>query len=130
MGNPKIPIDLLVEKGNKHLTKSEIEERKNTEIKADADKIFAPAFLKTKKQKERFDYLSTELQKVKIIANLDVELLGRHVLLEEQYYLIQKEISKADILSDDYYKLLIKQSKIFTMLDKTTTQLGLNIDVI
>lgn len=127
MGRPKQPIDLVLLKGNKHLTKEEIEERKNTEVKADADNIFAPTSLRTKKQKDRFTYLAEQLLNCNILTNLDVEGLGRYILLEEQYNKITKVISKTDILSDDYDKLLIKQTKIFSMLDKSSNELCLNI---
>lgn len=127
MGRPKQPVDLVILKGNKHLTKSEIEERKNDEVKADADNIFAPLTLRTKKQKERFNYLSEQLLNANIMSNLDVEGLARYVVLEEQYNKITKAISKVDILSEDYDKLLIKQTKIFQMLDKVNNELCLNI---
>lgn len=127
MGNSKLPISLLIAKGNKHLTKLEIEERQNSEVIADAENIFAPAFLRTKKQKDKFNYLAEQLLNAKIIANLDIETLGRYILLQEQYNQIAKLISKTDIISDDYDKLLAKQTKIFSMLDKVANELGLNI---
>ncbi|AJA42856.1 phage terminase small subunit P27 family [Clostridium tetani] len=126
MGRPKQPVDLVLLNGKKHLTKEEIEQRKNSEVKADIDKIEAPSRL-TKKQKERFNYLADELLKANIMANLDVESLARYVCLEEQYNKITKKINKIDILSDDYDKLLIKQTKVFGMLDKLSNQLCFNI---
>lgn len=127
MGRPKQPVDLVILKGNKHLTKSEIEERKNSEVKADADNIFAPSTLRTKKQKERFNYLAEQLLKANIFTNLDVEGLARYVILEEQYNKVTKAIAKVDIISEEYDKLLIKQTKIFQMLDKVSNELCLNI---
>jgi P27 family predicted phage terminase small subunit len=127
MNDTRMPIELLVEKGKKHLTKAEIEERKSTEVKVDADKIFAPGFIRTKKQKERFEFLSQELLNAKILGNLDCELLGRYILLEEQYNKIVKVISKTDIISDEYDKLLQKQNKVFQMLDKASNELGMNM---
>lgn len=127
MGRPKEPIDLVMLKGNKHLTKDEIEERKNSEVKVDTDNVFAPPTLKGKKLKDRFNYLAEQLLNASIMTNLDVEGLARYVTLEEQYNKITKAISKVDILSDDYDKLLIKQGKIFQMLDKAGNELCLNI---
>jgi hypothetical protein len=37
MARPRQPIELVVSNGKKHLTKSEIEERKKSEVKAPAD---------------------------------------------------------------------------------------------
>ncbi|MBU3135055.1 phage terminase small subunit P27 family [Clostridium gasigenes] len=127
MANNKQPVDLILLKGNKaHLTKEEIEHRKNTEVKCDVDNIIPPTYL-LKVQKERFSYLAEQLLNAKIIANLDVETLAKYVLLEEQYRKIQKTISKMDIMSDDYDKLLIRQSKVFAMVDKLGNSLCLNI---
>ena len=42
MAGKKQPIELVVANGKKHLTKSEIEERKSQEIQAPNDKIKAP----------------------------------------------------------------------------------------
>lgn len=125
-GRPKQPIDLVVLNGKKHLTKDEIEERRNSEVKADIDNVEAPSHL-TKKQTERFNYLSSELLKAKIFTNLDVESLARYVVLEEQYNKITKALNKLDILSDEYDKLLIKQTKTFQMLDKLNDKLCFNI---
>lgn len=127
MSRPKEPVDLVILKGNKHLTKAEIEERKSKEVKADADNIFAPPSLKTKKLKDRFNYLAEQLLNCNIISNLDVESLARYVLLEEQYNKITSLLNKTNILSDEYDGLLIKQTKTFTMLDKTSNELCLNI---
>ena len=50
MARPREPIDLIVAKGRKHLTKQEYEDRKNSEIIAPADNVKAPPFL-TKKER-------------------------------------------------------------------------------
>lgn len=57
-GNQKQPINLILAKGKKHLTKAEIEERQKTEIKTDHINVTAPEYL-TDEQKKSF----IELQK-------------------------------------------------------------------
>lgn len=57
-GNQKQPINLILAKGKKHLTKAEIEERQKTEIKTDYINVTAPEYL-TDEQKKSF----IELQK-------------------------------------------------------------------
>ena len=52
MARPRQPIELVVAKGKKHLTKSEIEQRKNSEVKANSDKIKPPQNL-IKNEKKR-----------------------------------------------------------------------------
>ena len=45
MARPREPVDLVVLKGKKHLTKAEIENRTSKEAKAPSDKIRAPSYL-------------------------------------------------------------------------------------
>ena len=45
MGRAKQPIALIVAKGNKHISKKDIEERKKTEVKADTDNVNPPETL-------------------------------------------------------------------------------------
>lgn len=45
MARPRQPVDLLLVKGKKNLTKKEIEERRKQEIKAPDDKVKAPSYL-------------------------------------------------------------------------------------
>ncbi|MFC8150354.1 hypothetical protein ACFUP3_11670 [Bacillus paralicheniformis] len=46
MARPRQPVDLLLVKGKKNLTKQEIEERRKQEIKAPNDKVKAPSCLR------------------------------------------------------------------------------------
>ena len=60
MTGQRQPIELILAKGSKHLTKKkkkkrEIEERKSSEVKPITDDIFPPPYLSTKKQKAEFD---------------------------------------------------------------------------
>lgn len=127
MGRTKQPVDLILLNGKKHLTKEEIKERKESEVKADTDKVEAPSHLTTKKQKERFDFLAQQLLNANIMTNLDVETLARYVKLEEQYNNISKKITRMNVLNLQYDSLLKKQTKVFSMLDKLNNQLCFNI---
>ena len=126
MSSNKQPIELVIANGKKHLTKEEIEQRRNEEVKPNTDNIVAPDHL-LKAQAERFDYLAEQLIYAKIMTNLDVENLARYVVLEQQYAKVSKKINSTDIMSTEYDKLLAKQSKVFIMLDKLSNQLCLNI---
>lgn len=55
MAGQRQPIELVLAKGSKHLTKKEIEERKSSEVKPITDDIFPPPYLSTKKQKGKWD---------------------------------------------------------------------------
>jgi len=52
MPRPREPVNLLVEKGRKHLTKAEIEDRLESEVSAPSDKIEAPSYLTPELQAE------------------------------------------------------------------------------
>lgn len=128
VGRPRQPTDLIIAKGKKHLTKEEIEQRKNSEVVANSDNIFAPSHL-TKKQKERFSYLAEEMLDIHILTNLDVESLARYVTLEEAYIKISKALSKLNVViqGDEFDKMLTRQTKIHVMLTKSASELGLTI---
>ena len=72
MARPRQPIDLIVAKDKKHLTKAEIEERRATEVTPCADDLTAPSYL-TAKQKKHFDKLAAQLVKIKIMGETDAK---------------------------------------------------------
>ena len=80
MARPREPVDLIAAKGRKHLTIAEYVERKNAEITAPADKVKPPDFL-LKKEKEKFDELAKQLVDLKIMTNLDCDVLARYINL-------------------------------------------------
>ena len=84
MARPRQPIDLIVAKGKKNLTKAEIEERRSSEVQPCTDDITAPSSL-TASQKKRFNKLAGQLQKIKIMGETDVETLARYVVIQEHY---------------------------------------------
>jgi hypothetical protein len=51
MAGQRQPTDLVVMKGKKHLTKAEIEARKNAEVVAPNDKVKPPAYLTPEQKK-------------------------------------------------------------------------------
>ena len=51
MSGQRQPIELVLAKGNRHLIKKKIEERKSSEVKPIADDISPPPYLSTKKKK-------------------------------------------------------------------------------
>lgn len=97
MAGQRQPIDLLVVKGKKHLTKAEIEERQRTEVKAPADKVTAPAYL-TPSQKKMFKKIVKELRAVNLISNLDVDALARLVIAQEKYIEVTQELQNQPLM--------------------------------
>lgn len=126
VARPRQPTDLLILKGKKHLTKKEIEERKNSEIKAPADKVEAPSYL-PKKLQEEFNRIAGELIDIGIMSNLDTEALARFLIAEYQYQKVAKKSIKMSPENDKYMDMLLKQEKLFKMARQAASDLGLTI---
>lgn len=99
MAGQRQPTDLVVMKGKKHLTKAEIEERKNAEVTAPNDKVRPPAYL-TPEQKKKFRKLAKELLEIKLIANVDCDALARLLIAQEQFIEITEEIQRTPLMVD------------------------------
>lgn len=126
MGNPKMPVDLLVFKGKKHLTKQEIEERKEAEVKPNVDKIKPPAYLTTAQKKE-FNKIAKELQAIGIISNLDVDSLARLIQVQELYLKVMEQVQTLSPLDEEFGLLLKHQDKLFKSVRSAAKDLGLTI---
>lgn len=128
MARPRQPIELIQAKGRKHLVKEEIERRKATEVNPIADDIAAPAYL-TKAQAGRFDKISGQLQKLKIMGETDVDALGRYIVANDLYINAVKQLRKKETKSDPV--LFDKWSKIqdryFNQCRAAANDLGLSI---
>ena len=84
MARPRQPIEVIEARGKKHLTKAEIEERKNSELKVDLKNIEIPNYLSSKLKKE-FEDIASKLLHVGIMTELDEDTLGRYLLAKEKY---------------------------------------------
>lgn len=91
MAGAKQPIELVIANGKKHLTKAEIEDRRNTEPKPCTDDLKAPAYL-TAPEKKRFNKLAAQLVKLKIMGETDVETLARYVTAQGLYEQAVKDL--------------------------------------
>lgn len=142
MARPREPIDFVAAKGRKHLTEAEYEERKNAEVTAPADKIKPPAFL-TKKEREKFEEIAEQLIGIKIMTNLDCDVLARYVQAESEYVKITKQLKKVKFsvdkereaseekqLAEQYgrYDYLCKiQNRLMKACNENARELGLTI---
>ena len=93
MGRPREPIQLIQAKGATHLTKREIEDRLSREPQPCTDEIAAPAFLSTK-LKKRFDKLASQLCKLNLMGETDVDTLARYVVAQEAYEQAVKSLAQ------------------------------------
>ncbi|SDY86218.1 phage terminase small subunit P27 family [Thermoactinomyces sp. DSM 45892] len=149
MARPPQPIDLIVYKGRKNVTKEEVKERKKREVKAPSDKVKAPSYLPTHLKKE-FTKISKQLIEVGIMSNLDIDALARYLLSREMYIRISDQLLQTDLTitkvkekKDDqgnvieeiteievnktYSKLLINQDRLFKQCRVAAADLGLTI---
>ena len=97
MAGQRLPLELVQARGSKHLTKAEIQERQEREIKPIAENIIAPAYL-TKKQKDEFYKIADQLKKLKILGETDVDALARYITAKDMYENAVKQMRKKEIL--------------------------------
>lgn len=126
MGRPRQPVELLQAKGKKHLTKAEIELRKQTQIEGETDNIEPPDYL-TKKQKDRFFELANELIKIEIMKNTDCDCLARYIIAEGLYIKFTKMLSKSNDDVFEIRELSNLQDRYFRQCRNAANDLGLSI---
>lgn len=83
-GNQKEPIELIIAKGKKHLTKAEIEDRVNNEIKVNFTDVEPPNYLSVE-QKQEFLKISNILLKIGIMSELDEDCLAHYLIANTNY---------------------------------------------
>ena len=128
MAGPRLPLELVQARGSKHLTKAEIRERQEREIKPITDNIIAPDYL-TKKQKEEFYKISSQLEKLKIMGETDVDALSRYIVANDLYINAVKQMRKKEVKSDPYrLEAWSKiQERYFKQCRSSANDLGLSI---
>lgn len=130
MARPREPIDLVIAKGKKHLTKAEIEERRSQEINVPYKEIKPPKYL-NKKQKKKFKEIATKLLAIGIYSELDEDTLGRYLIAQDLYLHYTEEINKY-LIADNLHAFVLKdiqgmQDKAFKQARQCARDLGLTI---
>jgi P27 family predicted phage terminase small subunit len=126
MSKNKQPVDLIMLKGKKHLTKEEVKKRQKTEVKAPLSTPEAPKHLKAD-QKRSFDQTAKKLYDVGIMSELDSDILAFYIDSYTKYLEYNKmvtatirKINKAKVADrSDYYEEL---SRLEGLRDKTIKQ--------
>lgn len=151
MARPRQPVDLLLYKNQKNLTKSEIEERRQQEVKAPADKIRAPSYL-PKDLRRDFKKIADQLVEIGIMSNLDIDALCRYLIARKLYLQVtdalinRSPVAQNEVVEEDkvdgelirnvtikesasgiYSDLLINQDKLFKQCRQAASDLGLTI---
>lgn len=136
MAQTKQPYQVILGNNNRrHLSKAEIQERKDSEIKVDSDKVKPPAYL-SKELKKEFKKLADELLKVKLISNLDVDLLARYLILRQEFIEVSDKIQQepimtkygeSEIINGNYRHLITAQTKLTKEIRSAAMDLGLSL---
>ena len=142
-GKPREPIELILAKGKKHLTKNEIEQRKNTEINTENYKNVKPPNYLSKTQKKEFNEIADKLVNIGIMSELDEDCLARYLISKDNYLKFTKLLNIAfknktskknqdnieiqKILSNEIECNLINQDRAFKQCRQCATDLGLTI---
>ncbi|WP_299997622.1 phage terminase small subunit P27 family [uncultured Clostridium sp.] len=130
MPNVREPIEVIMKKGKKNLTKEEIATRMNQELKVDSESISIPEFLPSKFKKQ-FLAMSERLQKVYNFTDLDTDLLARYFIAKDFYNRYNKKLrTEFDRKKVDFS--LIKdiqnsQDKAFKQMRACANDLGLSL---
>lgn len=128
MGRNKQPVELVIAKGKKHLTKDEIKYRNDSEVKPITDNIKAPCYL-TVKQKKQFDDIANKLIKLKIMGETDIDALARYIISNDLYINTVKQLRRKAVQND--IDTLVKwsnlQDKFFKQCRTCASDLGLTI---
>lgn len=128
MAGQRQPLALIEAKGAKHLTKAEKAEREAREVKPCTDDITPPPYL-AKKQKEEFERIAAQLNKLKILGETDVDTLARYILSRDTYIKLTKQIQRKAILEDPILldKYMKNQDRAFKQCHTAAKSLGLTI---
>lgn len=130
MAGPRQPIELVVAKGKKHLTKKEIAERERLEPKPqdDGPNIRAPAWL-PEDLREEFNELRTRLVKALNFCKLDRDALGMYLVARRSFLAAAKladtAIDKKDVDGAKDWGLV--QDRYFKQARNCASDLGLSI---
>lgn len=130
-GRNKQPLSVILGKGrSNHLTKDVIAKRQEQEekVKGFTDNIVAPTYL-TAAQKKEFDRISSELVRLKIFSNLDVDSLARYIDSRDQYINLVKLIRKVKATDDfkKYAQMQRSKNYLFGECRSAASDLGLTI---
>ena len=142
MAGARQPIQLVMAKGKKNLTKKEIADRLATELAPCPDDLTPPSYLKAS-EKKRYKKIALQLDKLGILGETDTETLARYVTAQSQYEKTTKElrslmgaspkatsptyIEELGLWIDTQEKLSKLQNRYFTQAQTAATALGLTI---
>lgn len=136
MARKAAPIDLILIQGKKHLTKKEIDQRKEAEqkIQPKKDKVKPPTWLDSIAKKE-FRKIVSELEEIDLVTNVDVNALATYCDAYSDYIhctkIIQEEglmveyTNKAAETNKVPHPLLTKKKQLHEQMKSMAIEFGL-----
>lgn len=102
------PIQLHLQNGNKrHLTKAEIEQRKNSEIKTGNKELLCPAYVKIDVAAfSKWREIKHIYKNVDFVSSGDVGLLGRYCMTHSEYLKLLTQKTRLENFEINYERLL------------------------
>jgi len=92
MGRPREPAQILELKGA-HMSRAELESRKQCQPQPKSDAIVPPSYLSAKQKKE-FRRLADELTAIDLLANVDCDELARYITARDHYVECEKDLRR------------------------------------
>ena len=92
-GRPRKPAALLEAEGRSHMSKSELQDRKDGEIKVPFTDVQPPKYL-NKKQKTKFNDIAEKLLAIGIMTELDADCLAMYVIAYDLYTSYSKTLAE------------------------------------
>lgn len=119
MSGQRQPLQLIMAKGAKHLTKQEIKERMSAEVQPCTEGIAAPSYL-TKKQKKEFNKIAQQLHAIGIMGATDNDTLARYVTAQSLYEQAVKDLRQLqkDRPKEATPEDLVNWAAMLNLLDK------------
>lgn len=93
MGRNKKPIEVIKAEGKCHLTKKQIQEREDGELKVPFTDVKPPSYLNSK-QKRKFKNIAEMLLALNILTELDVDCLALYIVSLDLYLTYTEELTK------------------------------------
>jgi len=128
MARPRQPIELVLAKGRKNLTKAEIEQRRAQELKVDFKDVSPPEYLPAKLKKD-FEEIAGKLLAIGIMTELDEDCLAQYLIARSNYLNYTKLLAKAMRTEDmdAIIKAQRAQDMAFRQSQTAANALGLTI---
>lgn len=131
MAGAREPTALVIAKGKKHLSQSEIEARQASEVKPPKPKrVSPPKWLPSSCQKD-FRAIAKQLLELGIFCKLDADVLGRYLIAHQLYLQATKEVIAR--MRDEFVDIeavsdwTSVQDKYFKQCETCARALGLSV---